>query len=184
MTADGVRAATAEDAPAVARVHVDTWRAAYAGVVPQAVLDGLSVERREAFWRKTVEEPGDHRLWVAESAGQVVGFASTGPGRDDDLPAGAGELMAIYVAPAAWGEGFGARLFRHAIADLRERNIHPVVLWVLTDNPRGRNFYEAMGWQPDGAVRPIDFGGIAVEEIRYRSAPPGPPDAPTGASAG
>jgi GNAT superfamily N-acetyltransferase len=108
---------------------------------------------------------------VAESEGQVVGFASTGPGRDDDLPAGTGELMAIYVAPGACGKGFGARLFRRAIADLRERHLDPVVLWVLTDNPRGRNFYEALGWRPDGAVRPLDFGGTAVEEIRYRAAP-------------
>jgi GNAT superfamily N-acetyltransferase len=176
VTADDVRAATAADAPAVASIHVDTWRAAYVGMVPQAVLDGLSVERREAFWRTTVEQPGDHRLWVAESAGQVVGFASSGPGRDDDLPAGAGELMAIYVAPAAWGKGFGASLFRRAIADLRERRVDPLVLWVLTDNVRGRTFYEAMGWQPDGATRPIDFGGTAVEEVRYRPAPLSLPD--------
>lgn len=182
MTADGVRAATAADAHGVARVHVDTWRAAYAGLLPEAVLDGLSVERREAFWRSTLEQPGDHRLWVAESAGQVVGFASTGPCRDDDLPAGAGELMAIYVDPGAWSKGHGARLFRQAVADLRERRIDPLVLWVLTDNARGRNFYEAMGWQPDGAVRPIDFGGTAVEEIRYRPAPPALPD--EGASSG
>lgn len=174
MKSGPVRAATDEDAPAVARVHVDSWRAAYAGLIPQAVLDGLSVEQRESFWRATADEPGDHRLWVAESAGRVVGFASTGPGRDDDLPAGAGELMAIYVAPAAWSKGFGAQLFRRAIADLRERDLDPVVLWVLAANDRGRRFYEAMGWQPDGAERQIDFDGTAVDELRYRPAAPRP----------
>ena len=170
MTADRVRTATPADAPSVARVHVVTWRAAYAGVVPQAVLDGLSVERREGFWRESLEKPGGHRLWVAESDGRVVGFASTGPGRDDDLPAGAGELLAIYLDPAMWGRGLGTRLFRRAIADLGERDIDPVVLWVLTANERGRRLYAAMGWQPDGAARPIDFDGTAVEEIRYRAA--------------
>ena len=169
MTADAVRAATPRDARSVARVHVDTWRAAYAGIVPQAVLDGLSVERREAFWRAATEQPGDHRLWVIESDGIVVGFASTGPARDDDLPAGAGELLAIYLVPAHWGRGLGARLFGRAIADLGERDIDPVVLWVLAANERGRRFYESMGCQPDGARRPIDFDGTAVEEIRFRA---------------
>ena len=169
MTADDVRAAKASDAPAIARVHVDTWRTAYAGILPQGFLDGLSVERREAFWRSTVEQPGDQRLWVAESGGEVVGFASTGPARDEDLPAGSGELMAIYVAPASWDKGLGAHLFRRAIADLRERGIDPLVLWVLTDNARGRRFYDAMGWAPDGEVRQLDLGGTPVEEIRYRA---------------
>ena len=164
-----VRLATPDDAAAVARVHVDTWRAAYTGLVPQGILDGLSVERREQFWRSVAEAPGEHRLAVAEAAGRVVGFASTGPARDEDLPPGSGELLAIYVEPAAWGEGHGARLLRWAVADLRARGLDPLVLWVLTENTRGRGFYEVMGWQPDGTARPIDFDGTSVEEIRYRA---------------
>jgi GNAT superfamily N-acetyltransferase len=169
VTAEPVRVATPADAPSIARVHVDSWRAAYKGLVPQAILDGLSVERREAFWRATAEQPGDHRLWVAESAGGVVGFASTGPGRDDDLPTDAGELLAIYVAPTTWGKGFGAKLFRRAVTDLDDRGLDPLVLWVLAANSRGRRFYEAMGWQPDGLVRSLDFDGTSIEEIRYRA---------------
>lgn len=168
MKSDLVRAATPDDAPAVARVHVDTWRATYAGLIPQAVLDGLSVERREVFWRSVAEAPGEHRLLVAEASGRVVGFASTGPARDDDLPPGSGELMAIYVEPAAWGKGHGARLLRRAVADLRERGLDPLILWVLSENSRGRGFYDAMGWRPDGSARPIDFDGTSVEEVRYR----------------
>lgn len=76
--------------------------------------------------------------------------------------------MAIYVEPAAWGEGHGARLFRHAVADLRERGREPLVLWVLAENGRARRFYEAMDWQPDGGSRSIDFDGTPVGEIRYR----------------
>jgi len=171
---DPVRAATPDAAPAIARVPVDTWRAAYAGLIPRAVLDGLSVERREEFWRSISEAPGEHRLLVAEANGRVVGFASTGPARDDDLPPGSAELLAIYVEPAAWGKGDGARLFRRSVADLRDRRMDPLVLWVLTENSRGRGFYDAMGWRPDGATRPIDFDGTAVEEIRYRPRPAAP----------
>ena len=84
----GVRLATVADAEAIAGVHVRSWQAAYRGIVPDAILDGLSVERRVAWWRSTMSEPGEARVWVNGPAGTVVGFAATGPARDDDLPRG------------------------------------------------------------------------------------------------
>jgi hypothetical protein len=41
-----------DDAEAIARVHVDSWRTTYQGILPDEVLAGLSVERRRAFWAK------------------------------------------------------------------------------------------------------------------------------------
>ena len=40
-----VREATVADSAGIARVRIETWRAAYRGLVPQEVLDRLSVER-------------------------------------------------------------------------------------------------------------------------------------------
>jgi len=164
-----VRAATPADAVSIARVHVASWRAAYIGLVPAAVLDGLSVERREARWRATTELPMERRVWVVEVNARIVGFASTGPARDEDLPIGAGELEAIYLAAEFWSTGLGRPLFDRAVGDLRERGLDPLILWVLTGNVRGCRFYDAMGWRADGCSRPIDFEGTAVEEVRYRS---------------
>ena len=42
-----VRPAIPEDAPAIARVHVASWRETYAGIVPDEFLASLKVERRE-----------------------------------------------------------------------------------------------------------------------------------------
>ena len=162
-----VREASAADAPAIARIHVASWRATYPGIVPRTVLERLSIERREAYWRETAANPGELRVWVAEVDGGVVGFASGGPCRDDDLGAGTGELHAIYLDPAMWGRGVGRALFRHAVADLRRRGFDPLVLWVLTDNRRGRRFYERQGWRPEGGARRLDFDGTPVEERRY-----------------
>jgi GNAT superfamily N-acetyltransferase len=162
-----VREATAEDASDIARVHVASWRATYPGIVPSHVLETLSIERREAYWRETAANPGDLRVWVAESGGRIVGFASDGPCRDEDLPAGAGEIQAIYLEPDAWGRGIGRALFERAVADLRGRRFEPLVLWVLTDNVRGRDFYERQGWRPEGGARELDFNGTRVEERRY-----------------
>jgi GNAT superfamily N-acetyltransferase len=165
-----VRPARVDDAEAIAGVHVRSWQAAYVGIVPQQILDRLSVERRLASWRTTIEDDGKERVWVVEDEGRVRGFASIGPARDEDLVEGSGELYAIYVEPESWSRGVGRTLFQAATDDLRDRRFGPLVLWVLTDNARGRALYEAAGWRPDGSSRVLDFDGTPIEELRYRPA--------------
>jgi GNAT superfamily N-acetyltransferase len=171
-----VRSATPDDAVAIARVHVLSWQAAYRGLIPDPILDQLSIARRTEFWRGVIDGRGDDHVFVADVDGVVAGFASTGPARDDDLAtgagAGAGELYAIYLLPEAWSFGAGRAMLDAASADLAARGFRLLVLWVLTDNARGRRFYEAAGWRPDGASRMLDFGGTPIQEMRYRATPP------------
>jgi L-amino acid N-acyltransferase YncA len=162
-----VRRATAADAEAIAVVHVDSWRAAYRGIVPEPILDGLSVERRAQFWRESIAAEPEGPKWVVERNGRVFGFAAGGAARDDDVATGTGEVYAIYLDPGAWSQGLGRRLFAAAVDDLRRHGFGPLVLWVLTANARGRRFYEAAGWRPDGSSRMLDFDGTPIEEIRY-----------------
>ena len=161
----------------IADVQVRSWLAAYRGIVPDRVLDVLSVARRAERWTTIIAaqeaDPGeDVRVWVVERAGLVVGFVATGRSRDDDTDPGTGEVRAIYVAPEAWSTGLGAALLRTAVTDLHARAHAPLILWVLRDNQRARRFYERAGWREDGAQRPIDFDGVPVDEIRYRLAGP------------
>ena len=162
-----VRPARLDDVEAIASAHVRSWQAAYVGIVPQSILDRLSVERRAAQWREVIAEDGRERVWVVDD-GRVRGFASIGPARDDDLPQGAGELYAIYLEPEAWSQGLGHSLMGAATQDLIDRQSAPYVLWVLTDNARARRFYEAAGWQPDGVRRELSFDENPIEEVRYR----------------
>jgi RimJ/RimL family protein N-acetyltransferase len=155
-----IRPATAEEAEAVARVHLETWRVAYAHVFPREELEDFSAERvsRRAELHRRAPPI------VAEVDGQIVGFVSVGSATD----AGAdGELYAIYVVPTHWGTGVGRALIEAGEERLRELGHHEAVLWVLEDNPRARRFYEAAGWTLDGARRPIEFFGVSVPEIRY-----------------
>jgi ribosomal protein S18 acetylase RimI-like enzyme len=168
-----VREASIGDAPAIADLHVRSWRSAYRGIVPDAILDGLSVDARRDVWTRAIgraatEPSNEARVWVVEEAGAVRGFAETRPSRDDDAQPGTGEVHSIYLAPEAWGRGLGQRLLAHASDDLRARGFVPLVLWVIEDNAPGRRFYERAGWRPDGARQPIDFDGVMVDEIRYR----------------
>ena len=173
MTDPTVRLARPDDAEAIADAHVRGWLTTYRGLVPDAFLDGLSVERRTTFWRDTItaettaETPA--RTWIVEEAGEVRGFASTGPNRDQpDGLAGAGEVFAIYLAPEARGRGLGRTLFGHVVDDLPSRGLEPGVVWGFEANAGTRRFYEAAGFRVDGARQPIDFGESSLPEIRYR----------------
>lgn len=168
MSAIEIRPATVDDAGPIAAVHVRSWQEAYRGQLPQALLDGLSVERRTTQVRDMLSAP-QHGMWVAIEDGQVVGFASVGDARDADTTPDTGELYAIYLAPQAWGIGVGRALHDTAVTALAT-NYAEAILWVLETNARARRFYERQGWVTDGARKEEQRGDAVLEEVRYRRA--------------
>jgi GNAT superfamily N-acetyltransferase len=165
-----IRRAVVDDARAIAEISVVAWRAAYRGMLPRGFLAGLAVQPRAAAWESMLESDADGAspAWVVERAGRIIGYASTGPPRDDDVPIPTAEVYAVYVLPEAWRTGCGRALLSAAAAEWRARGTDTLVLWVLEHNAPARQFYEAMGWAPDGLRQQIDLGGIAPTELRYR----------------
>ncbi len=161
-----VRPAAPADAMSVARVHVHAWQAAYRGLIPDAHLDGLSVEdraRRYDFSGTDVTRP---RTLLAEEAGAIIGFATTSPARDADAT-GQGELCALYVEPDWWGRGVGRTLVAAARDELYRLGFTRAVLWVIAGNFRAEHFYRADGWIPDGLHRAQPVWGVTVDSVRY-----------------
>jgi GNAT superfamily N-acetyltransferase len=166
-----VRRARPPDAAAMATVHVDSWRAAYLGLIPAVVLNQLSVRTRTASWaRILIEGEGrGSRAWVAVLDGRIVGFISAGPTRDaDDHRGQVGEVYAIYLAPTAWGHGLGGELLRVAEDDLSDRGYRAATIWVLAGNTRARRFYQQCGYDADGGLQNEAIGPAVLPSVRYR----------------
>lgn len=144
-------------------VRLETWRAAYRGLVPDAYLDGLAVSPELTAARTAMARDEDRALHVAVADGDLVGIAAAGPPRDDDLdPDDVTELDALYVLPDHWGVGIGRALLDAVLA----RRPRPVqVLWVLEGNLRSRAFYASCGFAEDGAHKVEDLGA-PVAEVR------------------
>ncbi|WES63726.1 GNAT family N-acetyltransferase [Microbacter sp. GSS18] len=143
----------------MARVHVETWREAYRGLMSDEILDDPGfVERRERLWSTALadEWPGRNRIAVADSLDGLVGIAMSGPPMDDDTAA-TRQLYVLYVFRAHYGSGVGQVLL-DAVTDAGETTC----LWVADPNPRAQEFYRRNGFAPDGVER-IDDG---VREIR------------------
>jgi ribosomal protein S18 acetylase RimI-like enzyme len=164
-----IRAARAEDAPAIAALHIAAWQWAYRGQLPDAFLDGLShhLDERIRLRIEAIADPAQ-RNWLAEDGGALTGFAITHPSRDDDATSATGELGAIYLAEHAAGRGIGRALFERAVADLEERGYEAAILWVLESNTRARRFYERAGWSADGARKVLERPDVTFIEVRYR----------------
>jgi GNAT superfamily N-acetyltransferase len=163
--------ATVADAEAIATLHVRAWQWAYRGQLPDAYLDGLSetlASRIESRRAELERMPPESRWWLAERDGRLLGFAMTGPSRDEGAAPTTGEVRAIYLAEEATGRGIGRTLFAHAVEDLRAQGFTEATLWVLASNARARRFYEAAGWAPDGAEETEERPGVVLREVRYR----------------
>lgn len=162
-----IRPARPDDADAIARVHVATWQHAYRGLLPDAYLDGLSVDQRRAMWRASIEK-GTPAVFVAEDTGGIAGFAAVAPCRDKDAVPDAYEIWAIYVMPAAAGRGIGRDLCAAAGALARSQRAPRLSLWVIADNQAARRFYARVGFveEPDSR-QSFALGGITLDELRY-----------------
>ncbi|MET0781997.1 MAG: GNAT family N-acetyltransferase [Microbacterium sp.] len=153
-----VRVAERGDARSITIVRIETWRAAYDGLIVPEALDRMDVDReaqrRADLWDEHHSDPRRTEL-VAEVDGQVAGWAAIGPSLDDDLP-DEGQLYAIYALPQFWSAGVGHALMTDAEARLRGAGFERAHLWVLEGNERAASFYERHGWREDGAVQDDD----------------------------
>jgi ribosomal protein S18 acetylase RimI-like enzyme len=161
-----VRPARVEDAPGIARVHVDSWRTTYKGIVPDDFLANMSYERRAQMWTRILSNAESREIvYIVEDENEgIIGFVSGGPGREDD-PIYKGELYAIYLLKQFHGYGLGRRLVWSLVESLVQADIYTMLVWVLANNPACR-FYEALGGQKLKA-KPIEIGGAQLEEIAY-----------------
>lgn len=143
----------------LARLHVRCWQQAYSHLLPAEYFDRVLIESRRRLWRSLLgRDPLPDRLVVAESAGQLIGFAMAGSARGSD-PARDHELFSLYLDAAEHGHGAGQALLDAVLGDL------PAQLWVARDNPRARAFYARNGFRPDG-VETIDPDLYDLEEVR------------------
>lgn len=161
-----IRQATPEDAAGIAKVHVDTWRTTYHGIVPEEYLENMSYEESEKRWvaRLNISE-GKTCIYVAEDeAGHIVGFVCGGPDRDND-PVYKAELYAIYILQAYHSQGLGRRLTLALVEGLLQMDLDSMILWVFAVNP-ARRFYEALGGQLVKANQ-FEISGVPIDEVAY-----------------
>lgn len=130
MSGIRIRRAGPDDAPTLARIHLDARRHAGDRFPPSVHEDAELLPHLLADVLPVAE------AWIAERNGEPVGILVL----EDDL------LDQLYVAPAAQGTGVGGVLLEHA----KRRRPDGLRLWVFVSNEPARAFYARRGFVPIG----------------------------------
>lgn len=166
-----IRNATADSIGDLAHIQVEGWRAAYAGLVDQAYLDGLDEDAKAADWRRWMANDAMTAL-IAHDGDTAAGFISFGPlrtpppGSSPIRPQYPAEVYALYILPDHWRKGIGRALLRDAALRLKGKRQSALCLWVMDKNQRANAFYKALGGQRIGKKQ-VEIGGRLLTDAAY-----------------
>lgn len=161
-----IRRAQSGDAEIVGRIHVESWKVAYRGIMPDDVIARTDLTYRTAFWAERIADE-NWPVFLLEENGEPVAFCQMIATRDaDDDPTRVGHITSLHVLPHLRGKGYGHQLIAHVFAEFRRRGFGEVTLWVLEENRNARDFYEKCGFAADGGRQ--KYRGTDVPEVRYR----------------
>lgn len=144
-----IRAATADDAPAIAELLLRARKAAVPAI-PPLVHDDDDVRR----WVREVLVP-TCEVWLAvepDADAAIVGVLALEDGWVDQL----------YLEPTHTGRGIGTALLDHAKA----RRPDGLELWAFESNTGARRFYERHGFEAIGATAGDNEEG--APDVHYR----------------
>jgi hypothetical protein len=86
-----IRNAKMEDCRDLGYVHVESWKVAYKGIVPDAFLERMTIENSEKKFINAISQ-GLEKNIVAVKENKIVGFTCIGKCRDNDVDHTFGEI--------------------------------------------------------------------------------------------
>ena len=150
------RPATPDDLPAIATLHLASWRRHYRGIFPDAYLDADAESFLAAMWVPSRIETC--LVYVAGESGELAGFIDCHP----DHAAGP-FTESFHVAEHRRGQGIGRRLLTALARDLDRRGHRTLFCHVLEGNTAARRAYARLGAM-EGASGSFEVGGIDITE--------------------
>ncbi|HEV8508478.1 MAG TPA: GNAT family N-acetyltransferase [Chitinophagaceae bacterium] len=157
-----IREARAEDIPALATLHVKTWRETY-----WTVLFPPTYEIRYRQWQQQFSvTDGSWFCYVVENRnGELVGFAKGKAYNHPDLPEFSGELNKIYLLRKYQRIGLGRKLIGDVARRFLLQGISNMVLFGTAENPSCK-FHEAMGGERLFAKNGEFHGGYCWRDLQ------------------
>lgn len=159
-----IRTANLDDAQGIAKVHVDSWKTTYKGIIPNDFLNNLSYEQRTELWEKNIARADNYVVIAENNEGQIIGFADAWK-REDNVTENSGDLTSIYLLEKYQGNGIGKKLFKELFNHFKQMGYEKVFVEVLEEN-KTRFFYEYYGAKLVKTVQ-IKIGGKILQELIY-----------------
>ncbi|RXZ81042.1 GNAT family N-acetyltransferase [Paenibacillaceae bacterium] len=168
MSKAEIRWAELNDCNDLGVVHLESYRAAYKGIIPEDFLNNIKLEDRVYYFENVLKTSAKKTALIAIE-NSIIGCAEIGQSVDDDLDASFVEIFAIYLVKEHSGKGFGKQLLEWVLSNMTERGYRNASLWVLKENINAIKFYENLDFVFDGSERAIERGKSLVQ-LRFRKA--------------
>ncbi|MGW7160708.1 N-acetyltransferase family protein [Paenibacillus taichungensis] len=159
-----IRKATMNDAEGIAKVHVDSWRTTYKGIIPDEVLYNLSYKKRTELWIENIEREDNFVVIAENPEGEIIGFADSWK-RETNIVANSSDLTSIYILKEYHGRGLGKGLLKQLFLQFKFLGYQKIFVEVLEDN-KTRYFYEHYGAKLCKSIQ-IIIGGKVLNELIY-----------------
>ena len=158
-----IRPFTKTDIPQIAQIHRASWIMAYEPLIPDKILGSLTEIHFQNIWKKNLNNES-HRHLVAEHENQTIGFISFS---QFEVSTKTSEIYSLYIDPDSAGRGFGKTLIKSTFSELAALGCRRILLWVVRENQRAIEFYEAVEFKPMNIERKIFRHGIELTQLQF-----------------
>ncbi len=150
-----------DDRMEISSIYEESWKYAYKKIIPNDFLNSIEKGR----WANVIDSPSWNTLVCIEN-GKYIGTSSFCKSRFSEYDS-YGEIISIYLLPAYIGKGYGSQLLRQVIVELNNQGYNKILLWVLNENHRAKEFYKMNGFVETHHITNINIGGKELQEIMF-----------------
>lgn len=150
------------DEEILAYIQTTSWKNAFDKILSKETLEKLTEIKKAIMMYKKLLDDKKGNVYILEVNGEPHCIAWWDEARDEAMD-GYAELICIHSLPDKWGEGYGTKMMKTVLRDIKKSGFDQVLLWVFVDNIRARKFYEALGFVVTDKITPA-FG---TKEICY-----------------
>lgn len=145
----------------ISNIYENSWKYTYKDIIPKDYLNSIPTGQ----WANNINKSNRNNLVLIED-GMLIGTAGFGKSRWEQY-SDYGEIVSIYFLPEYIGKGYGRLLLNRCIEELKQCGFHKVLLWVLEENRRARDFYENNGFVCSEVFMDDNIGGKDLREVMY-----------------
>ena len=138
-----IRKAELNDVQEIARIHVDSWKSAFHGLMPADYINSFTNASRIEEWLSAISM-NTESVAVAESGNKVVGFMSYFVSSENSETI---ELSKLYLCPGVYGQRLGSKFLAHLEQEANALGIKTINLYVLDNNEVAIHFYSKHGFE-------------------------------------
>ncbi len=155
-----IREAVLTDCADIARMQVESFRIAYADLMPPETLAAFTYDEQEQDWRTWMENNPDLLLVVDQGSGPLAGYALTRKLEPNTAPYDC-ELLALHIQRWAVRRGYGRALLAESARRMHAQGCRSLGLWMVEGNEAGA-FYTRLGGRQQGEQE------LVIQELNLR----------------